>query len=457
MRHCGKMRSASGVGVLLLGLLISIPAFSLAQSKTAGDHFATGTAAARQGDDSTALQQFNKALAAGMQTPVLYYNIGVTCYRLGYLNQAASAFKRAARSPKMAGLAYYNLGLIARSQNNPSQARAFFRQAEQAAKTENLKKLSRLALETMGPETIVRQNQAGQAAARGPESERGLLWIELSAGYDDNVLLIQSEVSGGVSGEEDTLAGTMLFGHYYVAGNRRHGLRVYGLAMLDRHSSLDSFDSDIRGGGADYSVTTSRWHHDLDLMLLQTRLGENKLEDTGRLTFSSVAALTKNVNLKLQLLYESIDASPAYAFLDGTRQTGKIGLSGETGGWTLEYNLEYNDREDYQTQDGEFQSFSPQQQGLVFTKRVGFGQTWMLELEGAYLQSHYRDENVLTDGTRLTREDKRPSLTVGLYKTWLNNWRLGGELNYVENESNLDENDYTRHALILTLDKTLRF
>lgn len=457
MRHCGKMRSAAGVGVLMLGLLVSLPAFSLAQSQTARDYFTAGTKAARQGDDATALQQFNEALAAGMQTAALYYNIGVTCYRLGYLNQAAYAFKRAARSPKMAGLAYYNLGLIARNQDNLPRAREFFQQAEQAAKTENLKELSRLALETMEPETTVRQNQAGEAETQGSESERGLLWIELSAGYDDNVLLIQSEDNSGVSGEDDTLAGTMLFGHYYAAGNWRHGLRLYGLALLDRHSNLESFDSDIRGGGADYSVTSSRWRHDLDLLLLQTRLGEDKLEDTGRLMFSSVTALTENLQLKLQLGYESIDASPAYAFLDGTRQIGKIQLSGENENWALEYGLEYNDREDYRTQDGEFQSFSPQQQELVFTKRVGFGETWMLELEGAYLQNRYRGENVLTDGIRLTREDKRPSLRVGLYKTWLNNWRLGGELNYVENESNLDENDYTRRAFTLTLDKTLRF
>lgn len=456
MRHCGKIRSAAGVGVFMLGLLISLPAFSLAQPRTARDYFAAGTAAARQGDDPTALQQFNKALAAGMQTAVLYYNIGVTCYRLGYLNQAAYAFKRAARSPKMAGLAYYNLGLITRSQDRPSQAIAFFQQAERAAKTENLKKLSQLALESMAPETTVRQSPAGGTEAPGSKSERGLLWMQFSAGYDDNVLLIQSEESG-VSGEDDTLAGTMLFGHYYATGNRRHGLRLYGLILLDRHSNLDNFDSDIRGGGADYSVTTSRWRHNLDLMLLQTGLGGDKLENTTRLTFSNVTALTNTLQLKLQLGYESIDASPAYTFLEGNRQIGKIGLSGENESWALEYNLEYDDREDYLTQDGEFQSFSPQQQALVFTKRVGFGGTWTLELEGAYLQNRYRDENILTDGTRLTRKDNRPSLTVGLYKTWLNDWRVGGELNYVENESNLDENDYTRHAFTLTLDKTLRF
>lgn len=457
MRNCGKKWSAAGIGMLLLGLLIPHPGFSMTQSQTAQDYFAAGTQAARQGDHSAALQQFNKALAAGMQTAALYYNIGVTCYRLGYLNQAASAFKRAALSPKMAGLAYYNLGLIARNQDNRPQAGEYFRQAERAAKTENLRKLSHRALETMDPEATLQHNRAVVAGDSGLNSERGLLWIEFSAGYDDNVLLVQPEDSGGASGEDDTLAGTMLFGHYYVTGNPRHGLRLYGLTLLDRHSSLDSFDSDISGGGTDYSVTTSHWHHNLDLMLLQTRLGQDKLEDTSRLIFSSTTALADDLQLKLQLGYESIDASAAYSFLNGNRRIGKIALSGETRSWELEYNLERNDREDYLAQDGQFQSFSPKQQELVFTKQVGFGKAWGLELEGAYMQSRYQDKNILADGTQEKREDKRPSLTFRIYKTWINGWRLEGELNYVENKSNLNEADYTRHAFTLTLGKTLRF
>lgn len=452
MRNCGKKWSA-GVGVLLLGMLITVP--SPARSQTAQDYFVAGTQAARQDDHLTALQQFNKALAAGMQTAALYYNIGVTHYRLGYLNQAASAFKRAAHSPKMAGLAYYNLGLIALDQNNRTRADEYFRKAEQAAQTERLRKLSRYARDAMSLETT-EQDQAMAAENNMLDIGQGLLWVELSAGYDDNVLLVQPEETGA-SNEEDTLAGIMLFGHYYGAGNRHHGLRLYGLALLHRHSRLDTFDLGIKGAGADYVVTTGQWRHNLDMMRLQTSLGEDELEDVSRLTLSSTVMLTDNLQLKFQLGYESIDASPTYSFLDGKRQTGSAAFSETAGDWELEYNLELNDREDYLSTDGEFQSFSPKRQELAYVKQIGFGKSLMLETEAAYTRSRYRDENIQPDGTRQTREDEHPSLAIRLYRTWMNNWRLGAELRYTENESNVDQYDYSRHAFTLTLDKAFRF
>lgn len=450
MRNCGKKRSA-GIGMFLLAVLGLSPLPPAAQTQTARDHFETGTKLARQGEHYTALQQFNKALAAGMQTAALYYNIGVTCYRLGYLNQAASAFKQAADSPKMAGLAYYNLGLIAQQQNNTSLAEKYFRRAEQAAQTENLRKLSRHARETLKPGIVAQRNKN-----TAPGANRGLLWIEINSGYDDNVLLVDPEGSNA-SGEDDTFTGMMVFGHYYASGNRHNGLRLYGLTLLDRHAELDSFDLDITAAGADYSASTGQWRHNVDIMLLRNRLGGDELENIGRLAVSSTTGLRGELRLKLQLEYETIDAASAYSFLEGRRKTGEIALSGTVRNWKLEYSLEDNDRNDYRAEDGRFQSFSPRQHELTFEKQISLSHEWELELEGTYMQSRYRDANVRSDGTQQKRRDKRATLSAGLYKAWIHNWRLGIELGRTDNVSNFDESDYTRQTITLTLDKAFRF
>lgn len=450
MRNCGIKRSA-GIGVLLLGVLGLLPLSHAAHPQTAPEHFTAGTTLARQGDHSSALQQFNMALSAGMQTPALYYNIGVTSYRLGYLDQASSAFKQAARSPKMAGLAYYNLGLIAREQNHFSLANKYFKHAEQTAQTTNLRKLSRHARKTLGQETIVQPDND-----TGAEVERGLLWIEINSGYDNNVLLVDSE-DQRASGEDDTFAGVMVFGNYHATGNRDNGLRIYGLSLLDRHADLGDFDLDITAAGTDYSVTTGEWRHSMDIMLLRSRLGGDELEDIDRLAVSSTSSLAGDLQLKLQLGYESIAAGTPYSFLDGRRKTAEITLSGKAHNWKLEYSLEDNDRADYLDEDGLFQSFSPRRHELAFTKRVSLDHTWKLELEGAYLQSRYRDANIQADGTQRRRQDQRISLSARLYKTWIHDWRLGIELGHTKNDSSIDESDYTRHAITLTLDKAFTF
>ncbi|HYG20310.1 MAG TPA: hypothetical protein VD816_15335, partial [Ohtaekwangia sp.] len=122
-----------------------------------------------------------------------------------------------------------------------------------------------------------------------------------------------------------------------------------------------------------------------------------------------------------------------------------------------EYSLDDNNRDDYLAEDGIFQSFSPRRHELAFTKGVNLGYTWKLELEGAYLQSRYRDANIQSDGTQRQRQDQRISLSARLYKTWIHDWRLGIELSHTENDSSIDESDYARHAFTLTLDKAFRF
>ncbi|HEX7026115.1 MAG TPA: tetratricopeptide repeat protein [Gammaproteobacteria bacterium] len=436
--------------MLLFFVLGLLPFSSTAQTQTAQEFFAAGTELARQGDYPAALQQFNMALADGMQTAVLYYNLGVTNYRLGYLHQAASAFKRATSSPKMAGLAYYNLGLIARHQNNPALAREYFRRAEQSSRTENLRKLSRHALETLSPDSIVTPDNGS------PNAERGLLWIEIYSGYDDNVLLAGAE-DDIASGEEDVFGGTMVFGHYYTTGDRNNGLRIYGLSLLDRYGDLDNYDLDIAAAGTDYSITIDRWRHNIDILLLQSRLGGDRLENIKQLAVSSTTGLGGDFHLRLQLEYESIEAAPAYSFLDGKRYTGKLELSEILRDWKLEYSLEDNDRSDYLAEDGVFQSFSPQRHKLAVTKHFKLLYEWKLELEGAYMQSRYRDANILFDGTQRKRQDNRSLLSVRLYKPLLHDWRLGIVIDHTENKSNSDDADYSRNALTLTLDKAFRF
>ena len=93
-------------GLLLISILLIAP--SQAANAAAGDAvdaqsmFKSGNAAFRSGDYSSALANYNDAMANGKNSPRLFYNMGLTHYRLGQYSLARSAFMESAND---AGLA----------------------------------------------------------------------------------------------------------------------------------------------------------------------------------------------------------------------------------------------------------------------------------------------------------------------------------------------------------------
>jgi len=109
-----------------------------------------GVTAFRAGDYQAALQSFLDALAAGLDTPGLRYNLGATYYRLQRYAEAEREFQALAPDPKWAPLARYNLGLTAQRADRPQQAIESFKEAYRTTTDPNLRTLAAAAIERLG-------------------------------------------------------------------------------------------------------------------------------------------------------------------------------------------------------------------------------------------------------------------------------------------------------------------
>ncbi len=93
-----------------------------------------------------ALARYHEAEKAGLSSPLLDYNIGVTCYRLGKYDDAVTHLERAYRDDGLAALAAYNLGLAERAAGHADEAARWFDVAATRASGTPLEKLARQSL-----------------------------------------------------------------------------------------------------------------------------------------------------------------------------------------------------------------------------------------------------------------------------------------------------------------------
>jgi hypothetical protein len=149
-----------------------------------------GNQLVRAGVYRTALLRYREAAAAGLDSPLLHYNLGVVHYELGNFAASADEFARAAADPSLASLASYNRGLALRAGGDAAGATEAFRAVAINPADRDLRRLAAAAAQ---------QRSAAEppAAGRPARGERGappaprIGALELSAaarlGQDDNV------------------------------------------------------------------------------------------------------------------------------------------------------------------------------------------------------------------------------------------------------------------------------
>jgi hypothetical protein len=93
-----------------------------------------------------ALTRYQEAEKAGLSSPLLDYNIGLTCYRLGKYDDAVTYLERAYRDDGLASLAAYNLGLAERAAGHADEASRWFDVAATRGVGTPLEKLARQSL-----------------------------------------------------------------------------------------------------------------------------------------------------------------------------------------------------------------------------------------------------------------------------------------------------------------------
>ncbi|MBL8269507.1 tetratricopeptide repeat protein, partial [Steroidobacter sp.] len=183
--------------LLTLTLFAFLHSSVQAQNADAAEQFRAGSTAFQAGDYSSALNDFEAALAGGMTGPAVHFNIGVSAYRLGRYDRAHQAFEIVARTPTMAGLAYYNLGLVELQRNDDTAATAWFARVAPATEDEQLRQLASARLAELHP-------------LAPPPERKWIGYAALGIGHDDNVALVSNSEVLGISDAEDNFAEAQL-------------------------------------------------------------------------------------------------------------------------------------------------------------------------------------------------------------------------------------------------------
>ena len=156
---------------------------------TADQAFADGNRLFRDDLYWAALLRYRQAEEAGLDAPLLHYNMGVAHYRAKQHIRARQSLLLAAQSPDLRVLSHYNLGLNAYAAGDVDDALQWFRQARDQ---EENAKIRRLAIEAISRLQAQRRNSDTLLArVENRQEERAFANFDLMArigfGNDDNV------------------------------------------------------------------------------------------------------------------------------------------------------------------------------------------------------------------------------------------------------------------------------
>jgi len=166
-----------------------------ASAQSASELVAEGNALVRSGVYRTALLRYREAAAAGLDSPLLHYNLGVVYYRLGEFDSAATEFAAAASDPKLASVATYNRGLAQRASGDRAAAEQSFSDVAETADDRDLRRLAESAA-TGGVGGVTSTPDAARTSGDAREPAKiGELRLTVAAriGQDDNVYRTPAE------------------------------------------------------------------------------------------------------------------------------------------------------------------------------------------------------------------------------------------------------------------------
>lgn len=419
-------RAAAWMAVALFLLASPLAAQSPEQS------FERGVAAARAGDHDRAVEHFEAARAAGLDTGALHFNLGVAYYRSGRIQAAETAFRRAVDSGTMVAPALYQLGRIARERDDPAQARDYFRRAANAARTEALHSRARRAL-------------AALADVEPPD----LVYLSFGGGIDTNSGLTPSDASV-VSEESDQFLEFVLLARKPIS--ERDYLRggVYWQEFLDEDDfSLISFHAGVGRVG----LLGERWRWDLWLDGRHRQFGGEAFDDALVGGAEVRRPLTASWSIEFEYRLEGVNGARGFDHLDGIEQrlTATLDQRGRDGA-RLRAWLESSERDDRQTAD-DFFSFSWAELGVEAAYRLRLDARHRLDLRADWRRREY-DGTEERDGVSLeNREDDRYGLEAAIEQRLDRDWTGRLSLRLEERDSNLAEFDYDRELVRLSVDR----
>ena len=417
---------------IVLSLLMSLGMHSAMASAT--DDFRKGQQAFKQGDYQAALAWFRKARRQGLNNAAIFYNLGVTHYKLRQYGQAEKAFLQAARFPKLAPLAWYNLGLVKRKQGDPKAAAAWFRKARENTDDPKLRALASRQL----------------AATRS----RWRSFAYAGLGYDDNITLT-SDVITVPTGRSDSFLELYASTRGILSGRLRDGILLRAGAFGDFYASLGDYNYTDINAGLYKTLPLGRWATEGGIRLSRSSYGSRGYLQIASLVLRGKRNLSKTTRLHLRLRLRSLDAiDNLYDYLSGSSYDLRLGgrwRAGSASAFQAYYQFQDNDRNDVRTAT-EFRSVSPQRHRLRASWRTRLAEKWRLRLVGEYRLSQYKEDNIYNSGAvRIRRQDNRLRAQGELIRILDARTDLVFGYQYTDNRSNVDVYDYTRNMFLASV------
>jgi tetratricopeptide (TPR) repeat protein len=429
--------------VLLLSIVPWQPVRADADGPLAAER---GVAAFRAGDYPAALQSFLEALAAGLDTPGLRYDLGATYYRLGRYAEAEREFQALTPDHGWAPLARYNLGLTAQRAGRPQQAMEYFEQAYRTTADPNLRALAATAFERL----------------RGaPPSPQASAVISLAGGYDSNATLSPDAATGGVSHQGDRFVETLAAATLRLAGNSERGWVAHGSLVLRKYADLQQFDVTASSAGLSHERYWGRVQTSVGAYFDRAYIGGDRLEQSASIDAQASSRLDTGGELRGRYQFRHIAGGGGFEYLDGRQQrlSAEAGLTLASALLRAGYQLELNHRRDLQ-QGSEFLSASPTRHSLFASVALRNLAGWQADARGEYRVSRYGDPDLIDAGPPLgivevTRRDRRYGFALRADRRLASPWRFFVDYSYYRNESNLDTYDYGRQQLMAGIEAFL--
>jgi tetratricopeptide (TPR) repeat protein len=429
--------------VLLLSIVPWQPVRAGADGPLAAER---GVAAFRAGDYPAALQSFLDALAAGLDTPGLRYDLGATYYRLGRYAEAEREFQALTPDHGWAPLARYNLGLTAQRAGRPQQAMEYFEQAYRTTADPNLRALAATAFERL----------------RGaPPSPQAGAVISLAGGYDSNATLSPDAATGGVSHQGDRFVETLAAATLRLAGNSERGWVAHGSLVLRKYADLQQFDVAGSSAGLSHERYWGRVQSSVGAYFDRAYIGGDRLEQSASIDAQASSRLDTGGELRGRYQFRHIAGGGGFEYLDGRQQrlSAEAALTLASALLRAGYQLELNHRRDLQ-QGSEFLSASPTRHSLFASVALRNLAGWQADARGEYRVSRYGDPDLIDAGPPLgivevTRRDRRYGFALRADRRLAAPWRFFVDYSYYRNESNLDTYDYGRQQLMAGIEAFL--
>ncbi|WP_417568464.1 tetratricopeptide repeat protein [Marinobacter sp.] len=430
---------------LFLSLLVLAPVELRAAESDAGlEHFRNGIQSFENGNLQAARAYFESAVAAGLTSSSLFYNLGVTCYQLGDHAAAEVAF-RALLDGSNSALARYNLGLVALAKGDREAARDWFEQLVAAGAPEKIRALS-----------VARLNELGDQAALPDGQSEGSGYLAFSGGYDSNIAGLPEAAA---SREGGVFFDTLVAGTLEQSAGTRSRIALEVAAYAREYPSDGNYDTRVLQGRLGWSEPLKDGERGAVVSVVQSWFDRQSLERRygveGYYRWRGCAWAGHADQCGLALAAATVDGGSGFDAYDGQWYRARLHALNDFGSWRFdgEYALEINDRRDLRTTD-EFISVSPLHHTLEVAARYRWQPGLVIGALGSIRFSRYQEPHVLvaSAGESGHRKDNRLEVGVLAERSLDTRWLVRGEWLIRDNRSSLAQYGYERQTFMLTLE-----